>query len=281
LRTRIAYLILAHKNPDQLGRLARALATDRARFVVHVDKRSGDAMYASAQQVLGEVGGVCFVERERCYWGDFSLVRATLKALDAALSLTPQPDYVVLLSGQDYPIKPTAAIERFFERHRHSAFMRHFPLPYEPWPAGGFNRIERWHVRVGRRHLGLPFRRRFPKGYEPYGGSQFWSLPREAAAYVLEFAQRGTSFVRFFEHVYIPDELFFPTLLLNSPFRAHVMNDNLRHIEWSPAQDGGGPRIWRAEDFDKLAASKKRFARKFDTTVDDGILELVDRMLSA
>jgi hypothetical protein len=244
---------------------------------VHLDKRSGDAMYAEAFQVLGDVGNVCFVERERCYWGDFSLVRATLRVLDAALSLRPEPEYLVLLSGQDYPIKSAAEVERFFELHRHSVFMRHFPLPYDPWPSGGFSRIERWHVRLGPRHLALPLRRRFPDGYKPYGGSQFWSLPREAAAYVSHFAQEKTSFVRFFEHVYIPDELFFPTLLLNSSFRGRVMNDNLRHIEWTPSDDGGGPKVWRTEDFAELAVSSKLFARKFDVTVDQGILDLLDK----
>ena len=126
-------------------------------------------------------------------------------------------------------------------------------------------------------HLALPLRRRFPDGYRPYGGSQFWSLPREAAAYVSRFAHEETSFVRFFEHVYIPDELFFPTVLLNSSFRDDVLNDNLRHIEWTPSDDGGGPRVWRTEDFAELAGSSKLFARKFDVTVDEGILDLLDR----
>jgi hypothetical protein len=245
--------------------------------LVHLDKRAGDATYSVALGVLGEVADVVFVEREPCYWGDFSLVRATLKALNAALSLTPAPDHFVLLSGQDYPIKSAPYIERFFEEHRQNVFMRHFRLPYEPWPSGGSRRIERWHVRVGRRHVALPLRRRFPDGYEPYGGSQFWSLPREAAAYVSRFAREEASFVRFFEHVYIPDELFFPTMLLNSSFRDHVLNDNLRHIEWTPSDDGGGPKVWLTEDFAKLADSSKLFARKFDATVDQGILDLLDR----
>lgn len=251
--------------------------------MVHIDKRAGDATYSAALRALGESPDVFFVERERCYWGDFSLVRATLKALSAALSLRPEPDYFILLSGQDYPIKSVSHIERFFEEHQQSVFMRHFPLPYEPWPSGGFRRIDRWHVRVGRRHLALPLPRRFPEGYEPYGGSQFWSLPREAAAYVSRFAHEETSFVRFFEHVYIPDELFFPTVLLNSSFRDYVMNDNLRYIEWTPSDDGngGGPKVWRTEDFAELAVSSKLFARKFDVTVDESILDLLDRRASA
>ena len=35
----------------------------------------------------------------------------------------------------------------------------------------------------------------------------------------------------------------------------------------------------RSEDFPKLAASPKLFARKFDATVDAGVLDLIDRQL--
>ena len=34
---KIAYLISAHKNPMQLGRMVQALHTEDARFFVHVD----------------------------------------------------------------------------------------------------------------------------------------------------------------------------------------------------------------------------------------------------
>lgn len=255
------------------------LATDTARFVVHVDKRAGDATYEAAVRLLGDVADVSFVERERCYWGDFSLVRATVRVLEAALCHPQDPDYVVLLSGQDYPIKPAREIERFIEGQRQCIFMRHFPLPFEPWPSGGLARIQLWHARLGGHHVSLPLRRRFPAGYEPYGGSQFWSLPREASAYVVRFTHAETEFVHFFEHVYIPDELFFPTVILNSPFRDSVVNDNLRHIEWTSAEDGGGPKVWRAADLGELAASSKLFARKFDVTVDERILDLVDHEL--
>jgi hypothetical protein len=62
---------------------------------VHVDKRVGNATYSAALRVLGEALGVFFIERERCYSGDLSLVRATLKALNTALALTPDADYLV------------------------------------------------------------------------------------------------------------------------------------------------------------------------------------------
>jgi hypothetical protein len=73
--------------------------------------------------------------------------------------------------------------------------------------------------------------------------------------------------------VLIPDELFFQTIVLHSPFADTVVNDNLRYIDWSrrPA-----PAILHAQDFPSLIGSGKLFARKFDANVDARILDMLD-----
>jgi hypothetical protein len=35
--------------------------------------------------------------------------------------------------------------------------------------------------------------------------------------------------------------------------------------------------VWRTENFAELALSSKLFARKFDVTIDEGILDRIDR----
>ena len=79
--------------------------------------------------------------------------------------------------------------------------------------------------------------------------------------------------MRFFEHVFIPDELFFQTIVTNSPLADTVENDNLRYLDWSrePA-----PAVLTRDDLDAIGASGALFARKFDETVDAEILDLLD-----
>jgi hypothetical protein len=149
---------------------------------------------------------------------------------------------------------------------------------------GGLDRFERWYserlaYRTRMIPLPLPGRRRLPLGMTPYGGSAFWCLAREALAYVHRFVREHPDVAEFFEHTKIPDELFFQTVLMNSPLAPTIVNDDLHYVDWS----GGGahPATLTAEDFDKLRSSGKLFARKFDPGADPAILDLLDRELLA
>lgn len=84
----------------------------------------------------------------------------------------------------------------------------------------------------------------------------------------------GRDLIRFFRFVRIPDELFIHTLLMNSSFSQTVIDKHLHYIDWSAKQPS--PKILDRTDFDRLVTSGQLFARKFDTTVDDDILAMLD-----
>lgn len=184
-------------------------------------------------------------------------------------------EYAILLTGQDYPLRSPAAIADFFTTADGRSFMSYWSLPYPGWSGrGGLRRVEDWHVITYRRlHLAVPLRRGMPLGLEPYGGSPYWCLSRTLVEFVREFVHANPGYVRFFEHVFIPDELFFQTIVMNSQLRDSVENDSLRHIDWSrePA-----PAVLTRDDRAALVSSPKLFARKFDETADAEILDLLD-----
>ncbi len=275
---RIAYVILAHQLPQQLVRLVRRLDTPNALFFVHVNRRSDDAVYEAARAGLAELDNVVFLRRHKLYWGGFGHVRATLEGLDELYRRSAQFDYVALLTGQDYPIKPASAIERTLGDSGGRSFMAYDRLP-GGW-EDGMKRITHWHSRrigVPRGwHLELPIRRRLPQRLVPYGGSSYWWLSREAVDYVRGFVAEHPRFVRFFEHVDVPDEIFFHTILMNSPLREAVVNDELRHVDWTRDPL---PAIFGVGDLETLRRSPKLVARKFDVTVDAEIMDLIDREL--
>jgi hypothetical protein len=276
---RIAYLVSAYKLPTQLVRLVHRLHHGDAHVVVHVDRQTPRRVYAEMTSGTRELGGVEFVERHPCHWGGFGHVRATLKCLDRLYEDGIPFDYAILLTGQDYPIRSTEAIERFLADAGDRSYISYWSLPHAPWRGGGVDRIARWHLVWRRRlHLALPAHRRIPGRLTPWGGSPYWCFARDVADYVHDFVHGDSGFVSFFEHVWIPDELFFQTILVNSPFRDQLVNDNLRYIDWTrlPA-----PAILRADDFDDIVRSNALFARKFDATVDSSILDMLDRRADA
>jgi hypothetical protein len=85
-------------------------------------------------------------------------------------------------------------------------------------------------------------------------------------------------FVNFFKYVFIPDEIFFQTIILNSPFKENVIDNDLRCIDWS-GRGGFRPTIWCKDDLEELSKSAALFARKFDTNVDPDILDLIDQKI--
>ena len=88
----------------------------------------------------------------------------------------------------------------------------------------------------------------------------------------------NVTFLRFFRHVDVPDECIFHTILVNSPLRESLVNDDLRYVDWTRTPL---PAILGVQDLDALARSSKLFARKFDQRVDAEILDLIDARLLA
>jgi len=276
----LAYLVSAYKLPEQLVRLVSRLSTPRCHFFIHVDRQTDDAVFDRMVEPLTAVPNVHFLDRHPSYYGGFGHVRATLKGIDALLRMNLSFDHIVLLTGQDYPIKSNDEIERFLGARGGQAFLEYFPLPFEEWRGGGLDRFEHWHIRVAGRYLRLPpgrwGRRRFPSGMKPFGGSPYWCFSRECVEYIDEFVRRSPSFVRFFKYVNVPDELFFHTILLNSPLAETIVNDDLRYVEWRDIEVAGGPAVLRRSDFGKLMRSPDLFARKFDASIDASVLDMID-----
>jgi hypothetical protein len=278
---KIAYIISAHKQPDLLLRLLDRLNGAGVYFFVHVDKRTDQRLFDQIVSGCAHLSNVHLLERHPCYWGDFGHVQATLKGINEIFKRNTSFDYAILLTGQDYPIKTNEQIHEFFERNGEKSFMAHFSLPTREWSHGGLERVERWHVRLFGRHFMFPMRdgffikRRIPMRFQLFGGSSYWCLSRECMEYLHRFIHENAKFVNFFKYADVPDEIFFQTILMNSPYASKIVNDDMRYIEWKDP-DAGSPSVLGAADFPKLADSEKLFARKFDVQVDVSILDRID-----
>jgi hypothetical protein len=155
--------------------------------------------------------------------------------------------------------------------------MEHFALPTTNWLEGGVPRYEKFHFWIGSRHVSVP---RFLPG-RPFkafhGGSSYWSLTRAHAEYVCDYLRSRPGAESFFRHTFIPDEMFFQSVLLNGGLGSQIDNTNALHVDWSDPRES--PKVLRSRDWDALKASGKLFARKFDIAEDSGILDRIDREL--
>lgn len=286
---KIAYLTLVHDNPGVLKRLIAALMCKDCGFFIHIDRK------ADVRQFSGINGDNIFLSEQRIpvYHSGFSQVEATLLLLRGALSRRQDYDYFVLLSGTHYPLQSKEYIHRLLEKNRGSEFISMARMPNDAYGMGlsKLNRIWFEEDQSVRRFLsrvlakvGLAQRdyRKCLGGLEPYGGSNWWALTKEACWYTIEFVEANANLSRFFRNTCCPDEMFFHTILGNSPFRSRVRR-NFTYLQW-PA--GQRPSVLNSAHIqqielvdrpwidDEWGSGEALFARKFS----DGNLKLLDRI---
>lgn len=290
---RVAYLILAHNNPNHLQRLITALSSSSSVCFIHIDRKSNIEVFSNIHD-----DSIYFSEkRASVTWGDFSQVTAILYLLNMALSQQPKFDYFVLLSGTDFPLKSAAGIENFFQRNSGTEFINIVQMPCETM-GKPISRLTTYKVRPSESRFIRVIRKRMVefgvvpryRNYEsyfheliPYGGSTWWALSREACKYIKSFVERETRIVNFFKNTVCPDESFFQTILGNSPYRAKVCR-NLTYTDWS--EGGGSPASLTEKHLqffeanpsivvnDGYGTGEVIFARKFSDESPNIVIEL-------
>jgi hypothetical protein len=268
---RLAYLILAHRQPGHLGRLIHALNHEGSYFFIHIDAK---ADLRSFQAAVPQFDNVVFIsDRVRVEWGRFSVVQAALNLVQAAITSGHSFKYFTLLSGSDYPVKHKEAIKtRLTDGDRQ--YMRIDRRLTDPENTHGYLLKD------------LPSGRYFGD-MVPYHGSMFWSLTADCMRFILDFINRNPGYVEIHSYMGIPDEVFFHSLVKHSPFADAITHDfsagcypNHTHhgnhfIDW------GGLRkrdylTLDERDFEDLLASDALFARKFVEGKSSKLLDLLD-----
>jgi hypothetical protein len=282
-RLRVAYVMPVHRDPAQVSRLIHRLAVPGTAFVIHVDAKSGTAVEGPLREATASVPNVHFIESRPVHWAHFSLLDSILRALAALRDLGLDPDQTVTTTGQDYPIAPPEEIARRLSVDAELSFIQHSKLPnYDWWPndRGGLDRLERVYVRLPRRGMvNTPIRRRVPHGWQPYGGSIGLCLGRPHREYMVDLLERDRGLRRHLRGANIAEEWFFQTVLMNSPLRDSVVDDNLLFTRWQPLANH--PDSLGIADLDEILASGKLFARKFHATHDPEVLDELERRVDA
>lgn len=282
-----AILITAYKNMPQLSELLDSF-DDNFVFYIHIDRKS-DIAQSEIDALVGRLD-VKFVSRKyKISWGGVNHLLAILELL-AEANKTNNIGHFHLITGQDYPVKSNDDIVSFLKSNPEKIFMEYNPLPYHKWFEGGFERLDLYNLNdwfygregAGRaivmgfkaiqKRLGIKrgYAKTFPK--QIFGGSTYWSLSRGAVQYIFDYIEKYPEYLKRFKWTFCAEEIFFQTIIMNSPLAENVINDPLRFIVWEE-RNGSYPSNLDESDFGAIMSSSALFARKMQTPYSDGLLK--------
>lgn len=287
MSVRVGFVLITHTLPRQALRLIRRLNElyDWPPIVCHHDFSQSELPLSSLP------GNVSLVRPHlRTTWAGFAVVEATVQAMRELFRRSDAPDWFVLLSGADYPIKPAQRVGRdLSESHcdahvsfeaiepaalvtdwQHECYRRYYsPRVWLPNPSRRGLRWKSVRLPMG---LRLP-RHPFKQGFRCYAGSQWFSANRHAAECLLRFAESGWQFSKFCRKAPFTEEMYFQTILANSR-GLRLNNANYRYVDWSAG--GAHPKTLDMADLPTVLGSANHFARKFSDERPE-VLDAIDR----
>ncbi|MGI1662414.1 DUF5928 domain-containing protein [Palleronia sp. KMU-117] len=281
---RIAFLLLCHRDPAGVLQLVADLTAPGDLVAIHYDARAPKAEFQILADALKNNPSVTFARRRiRCGWGEWSLVEATLQALSAARDAFPEATHFYLISGDCRPIKSAEHVHAALDRDDADR-IESVDFHTSGWIKTGFQeeRLIYRHIFNERRHKRLYYasiaaqkalglRRRPPPGLQIRIGSQWWCLRRATVDAILDFCQRRPEVIRFFRRTWIPDEIFFQTLVHHLVPRDEI---RLRPPTFLMFSDYGMPVTFYNDHGDLLLGQEEFFARK----ISPGATALKERL---
>lgn len=264
----VAIVILAHHNPKHLTLLINRLKDD---FDVYVQI---DAKSVLDIALLPKHNNVYYYKSVKVFWGHVSQIHNMEFIFREAFNKSYER--YCMISGDDFPIKPNSYIKEFFKNRKDKIFMYANPLPIKTWGFNhGFDRLDRyWFMKFNnrifvkafgrltlllQRALGIKLKR-FPLKY--YAGSNWINLSHESLEYVFNYLNKHPQFLNKLKYSRATDEIWIQSIIMNSPLKEKVINDDLRYIDWVKGPDY--PRVLDETDLINIEQSKALFARKIN-----------------
>lgn len=281
---KIAFILLCHKDPDAIIQQATQLTAAGDCMSIHFDASAKREHFQKIRTALADNPNVTFAARRvKCGWGEWSLVEATLSALEAAVEAFPRATHFYMLSGDCMAIKSSDFAHDFLDQ-RDVDYIESFDYFASDWIKTGlkaerlvyrhyFN--ERSHKKLFyaafrlQQRLGL--KRRIPQDLQMMIGSQWWCLRRRTAEWVLDFCRERKDVMRFFRTTWIPDETFFQTIVRHLIPDTEIETRTLTFLVFS---DYGMPVTFFNDHYDLLLSQDFLFARK----ISPDAMELKSRL---
>jgi Core-2/I-Branching enzyme len=306
--TGFVYVVLAHSKHKQLLRLLQTIraSSPGAAILLHYDAKA-----SLPDRALLDAINVRLVEpRHSVQWGDVSQVNVLLACIAYAVS-NFDFEWLTIITGQDYPVRPLSIAETELRssgfdafvkaapaaQYRSRYYLRYWSLPRFPYthrlPGWVLSSLQWMRRNLNQRQpllrieggprgsplsLGI-FSRKHPFDQEfiCYKGSDWFSLSHRAATYLPDFNLTNPAVLGHYRHTYLPSESYFQTVLWNAK-DLKVCDDHRRFILWDDTKLAH-PVTLTMQHFDAMISSGKDFGRKFDMDVDAEVLDRLDEVV--
>lgn len=281
---KVAVLILCHKDFSLVERFINQFSEDYFDFFIHVDKKvTQDIKFLEKSNVYI----LCDCLRVDVKWGGISQVEAILNLLNEAM----KNQYIkyLLASGSDILIKNSLQLYDKIATNEHNyitlfedktgRFKKRNELFYFNFMLKNtfFSKaIKNIYMLLtgGKKRTFYIFKRKFAQKYNFTFSYTWFCFSHSFVKYIFLFLQKNSTYKSDFRFSLNPDESFFATILINSPYKDSIKN-GLTYVDWS--QKKRNPKILTIKDFETLMKSDFYLARKFDINVD---LEIINKLTS-
>jgi len=275
-------IITAYKDIENLNRLIH-YAPEEWGIYIHLDKKS-----SIRKEEIDKRAHV--YQKKRIYWGAWEHLWVVHFLLREALTSDIHYDYYHLITGQDFFACPTNEFDDIVGKQGFN-YMGIFPIPNKHWgwemglaifkyktlasfgdirknPLRLLNSIWKYVQKLTNTQKALP-------KYPLYGGPLYCSITDEFVRWMLksEFANRLLDRLK---HSICSEEVFLPTVIMNSPFKDTVKIDvTLRYVDW---HSNPKPKFLDYSDYDKIINTKNLFCRKTDSKISKDLIRALEQL---
>jgi len=304
--SKIAYLIQAHEDPENLLRMINAL-DDNNDFFVHIDKKANIDPFC---QLLKAKNNVFLMEDQNridVYWGGFSQVEATLNLIEKCLIQNDVNDSeylkVIFISGSDYPIKSKEELRDYLIKFKELNFIRGMNITQantkkynyclRNYLFFDFFLMNKKVTRFSRKILNILGSTIFKKPnyvvenngnkIDIFHGSSWWALNIDVIKYIQTYSKENDNLKKYFKYSLASDEKYFHTIFFNSRFsNTNIYKGPEPYIPTTSAFsnmhiiDTSLSKWFDEKDFNFIKASDKFFVRKVSTKNSKKLLDMID-----
>jgi Core-2/I-Branching enzyme len=279
----IAYVLMVHENFENVKALIDALSDPQAFIYVHVDYLSADSFKEAMSRLASERRDFQLMPTQfYVSWAHVSLLWIEVRAFFDLLDMIDF-DYVVNLSGADYPLHSTGTVHAALERVPTSNWLwwsdESIQIPFRSermfYCQDVGSSICRFHYEtMARESRGWEsIEDLFPKRYK---GSQ-WMILHRTAVEDLRTSESGKILMWWAENMLCPDEIVLTTYFAASPVVAHTYRDPKRLMLW---RHGWHPQQWTIQMRTVIETWQEHFfwLRKVDVIEQAELRRVLDRI---
>jgi len=247
---KIAFLVLAHADPDLFGRLCDSLDSSWCDVYVHIDKNINVEPFQAKAKSHDHI---CFVkDRFPVKWADISMISAQNALIRLALARKDQYLHCIFLSGSCYPIKPIHVLHKMLQAHPTTEFIKYIDMRSSP---------DHYLKQVTTDNI-------WSDTITPYFGSQWCALTLACCEFIIEYQNQNPWFWDMNIKTFSPDEHFYHSIVGNSRFAslATGIQEFVARGTWRMANlhiiHPSLSKYYTFDDFQEICSSNKFFVRK-------------------